>query len=99
MRPHALGALPYPVQIVVGLLAYRKMKTMLHGQGVMRLTDDEIAAARLEVYESINDLLVASKNKSKRNTGAPFWVCGGEGPTEADATLFGFVTSVLVCDA
>ncbi|KAI9840405.1 MAG: hypothetical protein M1837_001618, partial [Sclerophora amabilis] len=29
----------------------------------------------------------------------PFWLLGGETPTEADATLFGFITSVLVCTA
>jgi hypothetical protein len=99
MRPHVLGALPYPVQIVVGLLAYRKMKATLYGQGVMRLTAEEIAALRLQVWESINVLLVASKSKTRRDDGAPFWVCGGEGPSEADVTLFGFVAAVLVCDA
>lgn len=99
MRPHVLAALPYPVQIVVGLLAYRKMKATLYGQGVMRYTDEEIAAFRLEIWESINVLLVASKSKRRRDNGAPFWVCGGKEPSEADATLFGFVAAALVCDA
>lgn len=30
--------------------------------------------------------------------GKPFWVLGGDDPTEADATVFGFVSSVLVCE-
>jgi hypothetical protein len=98
MRPHVLGALPYPAQVIIGLLAYRKMKATLYGQGVMRYTDSEIASFRREIWESINTLLVSSKT-SKRDDGKPFWVCGGEGPSEADATVFGFVVAVLVCDA
>ena len=28
-----------------------------------------------------------------------FWVLGGNGPSEADAVLFGFIASTLVCAA
>ncbi len=98
MRPHVLGALPYPAQVIVGLLAYRKMKVTLHGQGVLRYTDAEIASLRREIWEGINTLLVSSKT-SKRDDGKPFWVCGGEGPSETDATVLGFVVAVLVCGA
>ncbi|KHN97270.1 glutathione S-transferase [Metarhizium album ARSEF 1941] len=30
---------------------------------------------------------------------APFWVLGGSRPTEADATVYGFVVGALVCTA
>lgn len=31
--------------------------------------------------------------------GGPIWLGGDKGPTEADATLFGFLASSLICDA
>jgi hypothetical protein len=49
MRPHVLGTLPYPAQVVVVLLAYRKMKATLYGQGVMRYTDPEITSFGREI--------------------------------------------------
>ena len=94
--------MPYPVQIVVGLLAYLKMATTLYWQGTARYTYEEIGVFRLEIWESVNALLVASQSKEKRDLNAPdhpFWVLGGDEPTEADATLFGFITSALVCTA
>jgi hypothetical protein len=102
MRPGILWAMPYPVQIVVGLLAYRKISKTLYGQGTMRYTYEEIGAFRLQIWESVNALLVASQSKVKRDLNAlnhPFWVLGGEEPTEADATFYGFITSALVCTA
>ena len=97
MRDHALGAIPYPLRVVVGILAYRKHVSMLHGQGTGRFTDEEIRRFKVEIWETIDGLLRASREKAAE--GAPFWALGGEGPTEADATLFGFVVSVLVSTA
>ena len=91
--------MPHPVQIVVGLIAYAKMATTLYWQGTARYTYDEISAFRLEIWESVNAFLVASQSKVKRDLNAPdqpFWVLGRDEPTEADATLFGFITSALV---
>ncbi|TVY75556.1 hypothetical protein LSUE1_G008655, partial [Lachnellula suecica] len=98
MRGGVLDALPYPAQVIVGLLAYRKISAFLYGQGTMRYTSEEIAAFRLEIWESVNALLVASKQKGFEKD-APFWVCGGAAPTNADTTVFGFVASAMVCDA
>lgn len=100
MRPGVLHALPYPVQVIVGLLAYRKVSATLYGQGTTRYSSEEIGALKLSVWESINILLETSKrNEQTSVTGSPFWVFGGRRPTEADATLFGFVSSALVCNA
>jgi hypothetical protein len=72
----------------------------LNGQGTSRYTRDEIMTFRREVWEAINELLMASRTTVKGGpNGNPFWVLGGEGPTESDATLFGFIVSVLVCTA
>jgi len=100
MRDHILQALPYPMRVAVGLLIYRKTMQTLNGQGTSRYTPDEIRTFRREVWEAINELLMASRTTVKGGpNGNPFWVLGGEGPTESDATLFGFIVSVLVCTA
>lgn len=90
------------MRILVGLLIYRNVVKTLHGQGTGRYTSTEIAEFRKEIWEAIADLLDASKRKRGVEGGEkkePFWVPGGEEPTEADASLFGFVVSVLVCTA
>ncbi|KAG9237444.1 putative glutathione S-transferase [Amylocarpus encephaloides] len=102
MRPGVLWAMPYPVQVVVGLLAYRKIASTLSGQGTMRYSYEEIGAFRRHIWESIDALLTESRNKKKVEDGpsdSPFWVLGGDGPSEVDATVFGFVSSALVCTA
>ncbi|KAL3494789.1 hypothetical protein BJX62DRAFT_27800 [Aspergillus germanicus] len=103
MRDHALGAIPYPIRILVGLLIYRRTVQTLHGQGTGRYTDGEIQSFRVEVWEAVNDLLVASKAKKAQAHGdgedGPFWVLGGNDPSEADAALFGFVVSGLISTA
>ena len=100
MRPKVLAALPYPVQVLVGQLSYRKMSATLYGQGTGRFTAEEITKFKKEVWENVNAILTASSRK--RGSGAPngmFFVLGGNGPTEADTTLFGFIASGLVCAA
>ncbi|PWY88206.1 glutathione S-transferase [Aspergillus heteromorphus CBS 117.55] len=110
MRSHILASLPYPVQVVVGYMIYRKQVATLYGQGAMRFSDEERTAMKREVWGEIGALLAESKIKAT-SAGAgggkdggggekgPFWVLGGEGPTEADASLFGFVVGGLVCSA
>lgn len=122
MRAGVMGRLPYPVQVVVGALAYRGVARTLFGQGTGRLTADEKAALQSEVWAAVCDLLVEARSSSSSggksddkpsktttpaagaaagdtDTASPFWLLGGSGPTEADATLFGFIASSLVCAA
>ncbi|KAK7414341.1 hypothetical protein QQX98_006783 [Neonectria punicea] len=98
MRAGALAAVPWPAQWLVGLLAHRGVARTLDGQGAGRLTDDEVAAAKAEVWEGV-DALLGEARRAGAGDGAPFWVLGGAGPTEADATVFGFVAGSLVCEA
>jgi len=98
MRDHALWSIPYPIRVVVGILAYRKHTAMLHGQGTGRFNGQEVKRFKTEIWQTIDGLLRASKSAVKDND-EPFWALGGDGPTEADATLFGFVVSVLICTA
>jgi hypothetical protein len=105
MRDHILSALILPIRSIIGLLIYRKVGQTLWGQGTGRLSTSEIAALRIEVWESLNVLLTDSKRmRREEETGEKgekgvFWVLGGKEPTEADAVVFGFVVSVLVCTA
>ncbi|KAI4129381.1 MAG: hypothetical protein LQ341_006572, partial [Variospora aurantia] len=100
MRSGVLSALPYPAQILVGKLAYNKMSATLYGQGTSRFTPEEITKFKTEIWENVDALLTASREKAtKKKDGGMFFVWGGETPTEADTTLFAFIASGLVCDA
>lgn len=87
----------------MGVMVYRSTVVTLHGQGTGRYNADEIAGFRREIWEGINGLLVESKSTSECSAAAsnqePFWVLGTKQPTEADATLFGFIVSVLISSA
>lgn len=100
MRSNALAAVPWPLQLLVGWLAYRSVTSALYGQGTGRLSGDEVLVFKEEVWESLDALLAESK-PSKPSTGRaePFWLLGGPEPTEADATVYGFIAGALVCDA
>lgn len=93
MRNYALGFIPWPFQVLVGLLAYRSISATLYGQGTGRYTDEEVSSFKHEVWENVSALLTDVRKKK-----GPFWVLGGKEPTEADATLFGFIASSLICD-
>lgn len=98
MRDHSLGSIPYPVRVVVGILAHRKHSAMLHGQGTLRFTNEELTGFKHDIWGTIAGLLQTSKAEAKE-ADEPFWALGGDQPTEADATLFGFVISVLISTA
>ncbi|PYI04627.1 hypothetical protein BO78DRAFT_347177 [Aspergillus sclerotiicarbonarius CBS 121057] len=103
MRDHILSSIPYPIRVMVGYLIYRKQIQMLHGQGTARYTAAERRGFKREIWEEINALLVEARAKrggeGEDEDDGPFWVLGGEGPSEADATLFGFVVGALICTA
>lgn len=98
MRDGALAAIPWPLRLLVGYMVQRKYVNMLYGQGALRFSDEEVATLKEEVWESVDALLVEAR-RSKTGGEGPFWVLGGEGPTEADTTIFGFVVGALVCKA
>ncbi|OOG00317.1 hypothetical protein ASPCADRAFT_36348, partial [Aspergillus carbonarius ITEM 5010] len=105
MRGHILSSMPWVVQVVVGQLIYRKQVSMLYGQGTMRYSEEERREFKREVWGEVNALLVEGKGRRREDGDedgdgdGPFWVLGGEGPSEADATLFGFVVGALICTA
>lgn len=99
MRPVVLAALPYPVQLVVGLLIYRRNKQTLQGQGTLRYTSQEIGEFRHQIWRHINTLLTASKTNADMNKDGVFWLFARQEPSDADAVLYGFIVGALVCSA
>lgn len=97
MRDHALMAMPYPMRVVIGIMAHRRVMSYQYNQGIGRFSKEEIAYFKQEIWQSINDMLAESKTKSKGK--GPFWILGKADPTEADATVFGLICSILICDA
>jgi len=97
-RDHILSTRPWLVRVVVGSLIHRTVVRTLYGQGTGRHTADEVRTLTHEIWQSIEDLLAASR----RHTDAagvskqPFWCCDTKSPMEADTALFGFIVSVLV---
>ncbi|KAE8377848.1 hypothetical protein BDV26DRAFT_281573 [Aspergillus bertholletiae] len=98
MRDVILATVPWPLRIVIGLIVYSKVTRTLTGQGTMLFSTEEISSLNQEIWERINDALVEARSQHEQLEG-PFWVLGGEEPTEADAALFGFIVSGLVCYA
>ncbi|OAL26441.1 hypothetical protein AYO20_10109 [Fonsecaea nubica] len=97
-RDKALWSMPFPVRVLVGFLIYRGVTQTLHGQGVGRLTNDEVRDLKTEIWRSINQVLSIRLRQVSADD-EPVWLLGGEQPSEADATLFGFIVSVLVSDS
>lgn len=103
MRDHVLSSIPYPLRVVVGHLVYRNMTHTLHGQGTGQYTDDEIGSFQREIWDCISGVLSEAKENNitgdDESDDGPFWLLAGTEPTEADAALFGFIISTLVCTA
>ncbi|CAI0643516.1 unnamed protein product [Colletotrichum noveboracense] len=98
MRCGVMGGIPWPIQPLIGLLAYRGLTRTLYGQGTGRFTSAEVASFRHDVWDNVNALL-AEARLTVPSPNAPFWMLGGSEPSEADATVFGFIASGLVCNA
>ncbi|KAJ5087711.1 hypothetical protein N7456_011327 [Penicillium angulare] len=98
MRDKILAALPWPVKVVVGNIIYNKNVRNLDGQGTGRFSAEEISAFRIELWDTLNATISESHAKHADKEG-PFWVWGGEEPTEADAVVYGFIASGLVCES
>ncbi|KAK0667413.1 putative glutathione S-transferase [Cercophora samala] len=106
MREGILGSggagLPWILQWMIGGKIYKDIIRTLYGQGTGRYSAEEVKLLKEEVWEAINAFVVEGRNKTlaRRKEGddrKPFWVLGGDGPTEADCTLYGMVAGRLMC--
>ncbi|QGA16297.1 hypothetical protein EYB26_003964 [Talaromyces marneffei] len=98
MRDGVMASIPYPIRVIVGLLAWRNNNAGLYSQGTGRFSAEEIHSFRDKIWHSLDDLLAESRHKAPSGQKV-FWALGGKGPTEADTSLFAFVIAGLVCDA
>ena len=100
-RDKILEGFSYPLRALIGYMIYRKHTSLLHGQGISRFSATEARSFREEIWLSLNDLLQESRKKAmqrggRKDDGSCFWCLGGDGPTECDTTVFGFINSALV---
>ncbi|KAK5227373.1 hypothetical protein LTR72_003363 [Exophiala xenobiotica] len=93
-RDKALWSIPYPMRIVIGYFVHRRIAHTLQGQGTGRFNDEELRALKTEIWEYVDNIL--AQRLQRVSVSEPAWILGGKDPTEADATLFGFIVSVLV---
>ena len=84
--------------MVLGNIIYNKNVRNLDGQGTGKFTAEEITAFRVDVWDTLNGALEESYAQHRGQEG-PFWVWGGDAPTEADSVVFGFIAAGLVCDS
>jgi hypothetical protein len=98
MRDGIMAPIPYPLRVVIGYIAWRQCQATLHGQGTGRFSADEINAFREKIWNNFDNLLADARAKTASGQKL-FWALGGQGPTEADTALFGFIVAGLVCEA
>lgn len=97
MRDYSMAKVPFPERTTMGDALHRGIVQKVLDQGTGRFSDDEIRAFRKEIWMSVNALLGDSQKTA--NVEGCFWVLGGEVPTEADATVYGFVVSTLIAES
>ncbi|CAO2653000.1 Nn.00g024110.m01.CDS01 [Neocucurbitaria sp. VM-36] len=83
MRDYTLAKVPFPQRLL--------------DQGTGRFSDEEIHSFRKEIWAGVNGILEDSRKKAK--AGECFWVLGGDRPTDADTSMYGFAVSALISGA
>lgn len=97
-RDHILQSKPWALRVVIGNLIHNKTVSTLYGQGCGRFTNEEQKRMRQDIWMTLDDML-GQRRKEVESRNVPFWVLGGEKPTDADAVVFAFINSVLICES
>jgi hypothetical protein len=96
MREKLFGHLPFGAKQVTGLLTFQFVKMMLYFQGTGRHSAEEVRHFTEEAVGAIAGLAEAAYERVGKTGSGPFWILGGEKPTEADFTVFGALSGYLV---
>jgi hypothetical protein len=91
-----LATIPYPIRIFVGMIVHSKITRTLYGQGTGRYSPAELKSLRQEAWTSLDELLADQASDGSHGI---HWVLGGKNPTEADASLYGFLAASLTSSA
>ncbi|KAK3341802.1 hypothetical protein B0T25DRAFT_416961, partial [Lasiosphaeria hispida] len=89
------GHLPGGIRHVTGFFTSQYLKMMLYFQGTGRHSPEEVRHFRAEAIGALADFASTARGKAAQGNAAPFWILGGERPTEADFTLFGCISGYL----
>ena len=87
--------LPWGIRHVAGFFIKRYCWAMLYFQGTGRHKPDEVWRLLQESVGALEDYAQAARAKADGASTGPFWIIGGQKPTEADFTLFGYVANLL----
>lgn len=96
MRDEGIWApLAWPLRYLLFAYARYFSSKTLWRQGTGRFSPEEIRQFSTEILDSIDAIIKHALEKADRDTSRPVWILGGDHPTEADATVFGFFMSTL----
>ncbi|KAK4208817.1 hypothetical protein QBC37DRAFT_295807, partial [Rhypophila decipiens] len=89
--------LPWGIRHLVTALTYRYARLMLYMQGTGRYTAEEVTSLRGEMIGVLGDSAEASRARSAAHDDedGPFWILGGEKPSEADFTVIGYLAGCV----
>jgi len=89
-----LAGLSWGVRHVAAFFVWQYSRLMLYFQGTGRYAPDELKRLRREAVGTLADYAGAAMAKAAGGASEPFWILGGEQPTEADFTLFGYLANM-----
>ncbi|MFB8787139.1 hypothetical protein, partial [Pasteurella multocida] len=72
----------------------RRIVQRLYEQGTGRFSVAEICDFTREIWQAVNGLLDVNL-EALQGKDECFWILGGQGPSEADTSVFGFVVANL----
>ena len=85
--------LPWGVRQATTFFSKLYCRMMLYFQGTGRHTSDELNELRREAIGALADYAGVALAKTAANSSEPFWILGGDKPTEADFTLYGYLAN------
>jgi hypothetical protein len=95
MREGVFGHLPWGVRHAVGYGAKQYARVMMYFQGTGRYDAEEVRGFMEEAVGALGGFAEAARGEAE-GKGGVFWILGGSGPSEADFTVFGAVSALLV---
>lgn len=84
---------------IAGFSVYNYCRLMLYFQGTGRHSVEEAKKLKQTAIETLGNYSAAAhekrlETKATSDNYEPFWILGGDQPTEADFTVFGFLATV-----